>query len=105
MKNQYVTLCAAEMGLLESPAIARKSLVPKVAIGSAYVAPKRERHTATGYEGYNPRFDSDSLAMQGAFLPKPLGVISDARATWRDVAWWILGSVFLIVFFGLLAYC
>lgn len=100
--HSFVTLHAAEIGALESPACARKNLVPKVAIGSAYVPKRREvRDLGTGtYHGYSPHQDADACAMQAAFLPPARGVMAQPKNRLATAAWWGAG---LVIIFGLSA--
>lgn len=79
--HPIVNLQSAHAGALESPAFARRGLVPKVAIGCNYEPRKRTQfNPATGvYLGFNPFHDFDAVAMQAAILPRSLGVIVKKR--------------------------
>lgn len=96
--HSFVTLHAAQIGALESPACERKNLAPKVAIGSAYVERKREKYDLqTGnYQGFDPYPDADALAMQGALLPQAKGLLSKPTGALSTAAWWGLGVSLLI---------
>ena len=97
--HPIVNIAAANAGVLESPAFARKGLVPKVAIGSAYVPRQRESlnpHTGV-YRGVNPAFDGDAHLMQAAFLKPALARIvpRKKRSRFAEACWWILGGALL----------
>ena len=90
---------AAELGALESPAYARRGLVPKVAIGSRYEPPKRETLDirAGVYRGFNPARDADANVVQAALIGSGLAVVERKKKRGRvaEIAAWAIGCALL----------
>ncbi len=110
--HPIVNLRAASAGALETPAAERRGLMAKVAIGSKWQPPLRERlepHAGV-YRGFNPFADSDARLVQAAVLGRGLGTIEPQRRRRDrrivDALWWVLGGalmatlVWLVLFVG-----
>ena len=99
--HAIVNLRAARSGHLEQPAVSRRNLSPKVAIGAQWQPRKRETLDIRGgtYKGYNPAMGADAARIQQAmlapslceFTPKPVR----RERRWKQALWWLLSGVLL----------
>src|SRR3546814_10603935 len=101
MPHPFVTVAAANAGCLESPAYARRGLVPKVPIGTKWEPHRSTVRTPSGeFRGYQPEHGLDAVNVQAALLPKGLGEMGSADAKGSRIAdalWWALGVGLLLV--------